>query len=201
MKINRKGFTLVELLIVIVVIGVLAAMFILSSTESVTSAKASNIITNLQLLKRAVLAWHMDNREKVLRNGMVKIGNETHPIQEWSDSALKLSNYFSHLGGSAINLNSVAQKAEGTSRKNTDLGVGCYGVCDGGTERDPNDDSIETAYHRQIWYVGYRFTENEEAVKEKLRARKESAGLVFGTADAHIDTVRDNGVAVWMKVF
>ena len=176
MKINRKGFTLVELLIVIVVIGVLASMFILSSTESVTTAKASNIITNLQLLKRAVLAWHMDNREKVLRNGMVKIGNTTSPIQEWGDGALHLSSYFSHLGGSAINLNSVRQSAAGTTRKNTDLG-------------------------RQTWYVGYRFTENEEAVKEKLRARKESAGLVFGTADAHIDTVRDNGVAVWMKVF
>ena len=201
MKINRKGFTLVELLIVIVVIGVLAAMFILSSTESVTTAKASNIITNLQLLKRAVLAWHMDNREKVLRNGMVKIGNTTSPIQEWGDGALHLSSYFSHLGGSAINLNSVRQSAAGTTRKNTDLGVGCYGVCDGGTERDPNDDSIETAYHRQTWYVGYRFTEDEESVKEKVRSRKESAGLVFGTPDAHIDTVRDNGVAVWMKVF
>ena len=196
---NRKGFTLAELLIVFVVIGVLAAMFILSSTESVTTAKASNIITNLQLLKRAVLAWHMDNREKVLRNGMVKIDNTTRPIQEWGDGALHLSSYFSHLGGSAINLNSVAQKAEGTTRKNTDLGIGCYGVCDGGTERDSSDK--EVAYHRQTWYVGYRFTEKEDAVKEKLRGRKDSAGLVFGTADAHIDTVRDNGVAVWMKVF
>ena len=201
MKINRKGFTLAELLIVILVIGVLSAMFILSSTESVTTAKASNIITNLQLLKRAVLAWHMDNRDKVQRNGMVKIGNTTSPIQEWSDGALHLSSYFSHLGGSAINLNSVRQSASGTSRKNTDLGVGCYGVCDGGTERDPSDDKKEIAYHRQTWYVGYRFKEDEDAVKEKVKGRKDSAGLVFGTADAHIDTVRDNGVAVWLKVF
>ena len=61
MKNSRKGFTLVELLIVIVVIGVLSTMMMLSSTEAVSSAKASNIVSNLRNLKTAALAWYVDN--------------------------------------------------------------------------------------------------------------------------------------------
>ena len=63
MKCNmkRKGFTLVELLIVIVVIGILSAMMMLSSTEAVTSARASNIVSNLRNLKTAALAFYVDH--------------------------------------------------------------------------------------------------------------------------------------------
>lgn len=60
-SIKRKGFTLVELLIVIVVIGILSAMMMLSSTEAVSSAKASNIVSNLRNLKTAALAMYVDN--------------------------------------------------------------------------------------------------------------------------------------------
>ena len=58
----KKGFTLVELLIVIVVIGILSAMMMLSSTEAVSSAKVARIISDLTNWKKAVLAWY----EKIL---------------------------------------------------------------------------------------------------------------------------------------
>ena len=64
-SIKRRGFTLVELLIVIVVIGVLSAMMMLSSTEAVSSAKASNIVSNLRNLKTAALAWYADHLDMV----------------------------------------------------------------------------------------------------------------------------------------
>ena len=60
-SVKRKGFTLVELLIVIVVIGILSAMMMMSSTEAVTSAKASNIVSNIRNLKTAALAYYTDN--------------------------------------------------------------------------------------------------------------------------------------------
>ena len=64
-KSARKGFTLVELLIVIVVIGILSAMMMLSSTEAVSSAKAADIISDLRNLKTAALAFYADNLDKV----------------------------------------------------------------------------------------------------------------------------------------
>ena len=189
---RRKGFTLVELLIVIVVIGVLSTMMMLSSTEAVTSAKASNIVANLTTLKKATLAWYMDNLDKVQEDGRVKIGNETHPIQEWNDSYIHLSDYLGHVGDTGINSNTKYSftNSEGNKQTNTDLKEGFYGVCDGGG----------IAGKRHIWYVGYRFQANESAVREKIANRLQSAGLMFGTADAHPDKDGDNAAAVWLQV-
>jgi len=64
-KTMRKGFTLVELLIVIVVIGILSAMMMLSSTEAVSSARAADIISDLRNLKTACLAYYADNLDFV----------------------------------------------------------------------------------------------------------------------------------------
>ena len=64
-EIKRRGFTLVELLIVIVVIGILSAMMMLSSTEAVSSARASNIVSNLRNLKTAALAWYVDSLDVI----------------------------------------------------------------------------------------------------------------------------------------
>ena len=65
---KRKGFTLVELLIVIVVIGILSAMMMMSSTEATTSAKVSNIVSNMRNLKTAALEFYTDNMDYFVKN-------------------------------------------------------------------------------------------------------------------------------------
>lgn len=58
---NHKGFSLVELIIVMVVIGILSSMFMLSSSESLSNASANNIITNLRNFSMAAMAYYTDN--------------------------------------------------------------------------------------------------------------------------------------------
>ena len=65
---KHKGFTLVELLIVIVVMGILASMMTLSSSESVSTARASNIISNLRNFSMAAMAFYTDSMDYFGKN-------------------------------------------------------------------------------------------------------------------------------------
>ena len=59
---TRKGFTLVEMLIVIMVIGILASMMMISGTESISTASANNVITGLRNLAIATMSYYTDNK-------------------------------------------------------------------------------------------------------------------------------------------
>jgi general secretion pathway protein G len=59
---NRSGFTLVELLIVVIILGVLAAIAIPQFTSSTDDAKLSSLDTSLAELRNAVeLYYHQHN--------------------------------------------------------------------------------------------------------------------------------------------
>jgi prepilin-type N-terminal cleavage/methylation domain-containing protein len=67
----RLGFTLVELLIVIFVIGVLAGIMMLSSYSASDSAKAAVLISNMRNAKAAGIVWfsgNLDSNDVDLQN-------------------------------------------------------------------------------------------------------------------------------------
>ena len=61
MKKARKGFTLVELLVVIAVIGILASMAMIGGSEATNTAKATRIVDEFQKLSAAMMMYYADN--------------------------------------------------------------------------------------------------------------------------------------------
>jgi general secretion pathway protein G len=60
---KAKAFTLIEILVVVVLLGILAAVVIPAIANSSISAKQSALATDLQLLRRFVLIYKFQHRE------------------------------------------------------------------------------------------------------------------------------------------
>jgi general secretion pathway protein G len=60
---KRKGFTLVEILIVVIILGILAAIVIPQFTEASSEARVSNLMTNLQTIRSQLLLYKTQHLE------------------------------------------------------------------------------------------------------------------------------------------
>jgi general secretion pathway protein G len=76
----KKGFTLVEILIVVIILGILAAIVIPQFTQASTEARISNLKTNLQTIRSQLLLYKMQH------------DNESYPGAEFVDQMIKYTN-------------------------------------------------------------------------------------------------------------
>ncbi len=60
-KMSKKGFTLVEIMIVVLIIGLLAAIAIPSFVRARETSRAKTCTNNLRLVDAAVEQWAMEN--------------------------------------------------------------------------------------------------------------------------------------------
>jgi prepilin-type N-terminal cleavage/methylation domain-containing protein len=60
---TRRGFTLVEIMIVVVIIGVLLAIAVPNFVRARESSRAKSCVSNLKSINGAMEQWAMDNKK------------------------------------------------------------------------------------------------------------------------------------------
>ena len=169
---KKKGFTLVELLIVIVVIGILTAGMFMAAQEMEATARTAQIINDLRVLKTAAQHWYFDNEQEIFEAASnasdkgyhIKInGKDTrlHDALQSDSHGIK-----SYLSNSNFNLN--------TGKK--DDWQNMYAVTGGY--------SVYLGFTNTVCYVVYRISDNSKMkdnalLRNKLKGKAKSVGLVY----------------------
>ena len=82
---TKQGFTLVEILIVVIILGILAAIVIPQFTEASAEARVSNLVTNLQTIRSQLLLYKTQHLEKYPECGDFSNDDFVKEMTEYSD--------------------------------------------------------------------------------------------------------------------
>ena len=64
MRMRNQGFTLVEILIVVVILGILAAIVIPQFTQASTEARESSLVSNLQTIRSQIELYKIQHNDE-----------------------------------------------------------------------------------------------------------------------------------------
>ncbi len=156
MRITRKGFTLVELLIVVAILATLSAMMVASSSDAIDTANANAILGNLHTMKTEAYDMYFDVPAVAALTTITNESNiEITPADNTTDPATPA-------------VTKTVAKILGERMGRIDLPTG-YKIVGSTTE----------------WYVVYTFQTNDSAqVKTILKDKANTAGLFGGATDA-----------------
>ena len=113
-KYRRDGFTLVEILIVMVIIGILAQMVLMASGSITAKAEAAKLAADMKIIKAAAIMYKADNPNGTLLTGGVDTEKVGKLMNLYGDG--KYSNNipgFSIWGGYSPGDGKPAQKRNG----------------------------------------------------------------------------------------
>ncbi|MDO5563127.1 MAG: prepilin-type N-terminal cleavage/methylation domain-containing protein [Synergistaceae bacterium] len=99
---KTKGFTLVELLIVIIIIGILAGMMMLSTGAATDKAEATKIVSDMRNIKTGALLYFLDNNSWPAAT-VTFDGNTTTSFDKYFDHK-PAAGYALNIDGTAVNV-------------------------------------------------------------------------------------------------
>ena len=119
LKRKSKGFTLVELLIVVIIIGILAGMMMLSTGSATAKAEAAKIVANMRNMKSAAVMVYADSNEWP---------TAIASLDEYIDQKLEGTNYTLESDGAYIkfDVSTVDDKVQESLGKLASTGVALY---------------------------------------------------------------------------
>lgn len=86
-KKNKKGFTLIELVVVIAILGVLAALVVPSVVNRIDEAKKNVDRANLKMIQQAIEMYNIENNQYPPANGFANLEDVLVPdyLDSWPE--------------------------------------------------------------------------------------------------------------------
>ena len=118
----KKGFTLVEILIVVIILGILAAIVIPQFSSASQDARTSNVQTTVQTLRSQIALYKLQHQDKLpnLVTGWTQLTGKTDAAGAAATTGVTFGPYMQDVPVNS--LNSLSTVGDGTAASATAVG-------------------------------------------------------------------------------